>query len=195
MNPVPPCSLKAPKLTGVDSFEKLREEGFVIFSLAPVYIYAQVAESLPESFAAATGEDMKNRKGEILSTQIEFEHEVLKRCPGWSNMLEVMDANSYMWFKRWMSSLNFVNRDKKKFYVPKMFTAPILDPIQVDLGKVKPTPDHVDVFGLSGLSGVLKPLLSGIDKKDAPLCIDFKFDPPEQDVVAIGKAVLETGGI
>lgn len=195
-------------LNGVETFSQIRKSGYMPFSLGPIYVYAGVPTSLIDSFRDASEHDVSKRPHEMRHTTIAFEHEVLAYCPGWMNIIDVMDTESYQWFKKWMLSLNFSDRVKKTFFVPRHYMAAVMDPVAWGL-RQQLIPETLDVYGVSGIRGNLKPVsnFSGLtnvpvdeiinqnpdrlDKIATPSTyIRLEVHPPEEDVQITGKAML-----
>ena len=199
MSDVPP----APPLHA-RSFEELAKQDLVPFFLGVVYVYAGVQEDLTSKF-------MEEYEGKLLShlevkekrlTEpeyilrvrryiIQFNRLIAASCNEWGVMLNVMDRVSYLHFKSWLLSQQFVSREDRKFSLPRLFESPILDPLIMDT-KGLAVPAALDVFGLSGLRGVIRPVLHMAAKTDAKTHVEFRVTPPEEDTIILGRAALQT---
>lgn len=199
----------SPNFSYAQSFKDLEREGYIPCALGPIHAYAEVTEVLPDCFAS---EGVIGAPREVRGMELQLEKSVLAKCGHYGSMLTILDSKSYPYFERWLLSQQFVNREQRKFFVVRRFTVPVKDPIALALGKFEDT--KLDVFTLSGFKGVLKPkitqaikaLYTGvIDPKDlkpndevlkrvqgaVPHYIDFSIEPPEEDVIILGRAALE----
>lgn len=171
------------------SVDALQTEGFVIFSLGPVYVYAGVQHDILEKFAGDECTERALNGRQPCGGTIHFEHDVLVRCEKWNRALNVMDLESYGFFTSWMLSQTFINRPEKRYYVPRRMTAPVLDPLAILAGGHKPV--SLDIFTISGIYAVIRPkgfLASRVDTKHF---IDFERCAPEPHVVKEGKLLLQ----
>ena len=177
------AALRDPGLTKAGSIRELEQEGFAVFTLAPVYVYGGVKENLCESFAGETGRDVRG-------TSVRFDRPVVARCEAWNYILDVMDAESFLYFKDWLMRLQLADSQGGRFYLVRHCLAPLLDPFAL-ARTGRPVPATLNVFTLSGLKGFLKPHDRAASYAAAPLFVDFTRLPPEPDVVRIGTAALE----
>ncbi len=171
-----------------DSCEALWKEGFTIFSLGPLYVYAGVNEDILERFAAddCTDRALKGRKP--VGGSIDFEHNVLARCELWNKRLNVLDVESYGLFNDWMLAQTFVNTPAQKYYEPRRMASPILDPLA--LTQNKQIAIAMDVFTVSGIWSLIRPKVSNVSRKEAKHFIDFEKCSPEPHVAERGKMLL-----
>ena len=186
------------------SFAELQKEGLTPFALGPIYVYAGVQEDIVRRFVseqpkkamhyeikAGIGyiprEDNLEPRGAVL----EFKHNVLTFCREWNNILNVLDSQSYMHFKKWLLAQQFANRAEKKFFVPRLFTPPVLDPVALDLETPLAIPTSLDVYSVSGMKGILYPKDMGLPKEHAKAYIEFVHRPPEEDTIKLGSAALK----
>ena len=182
------------KLSGVefkstpDSMAKLYDEGYVLFSLGPLYIYAGINESIPIRFAGDECTQRALKDKPVRHTNISFDHGILARCEMWNNTLDIMDAESYLCFKSWMLAQVFMNRVKKDVLVPRCCSAPVLDPLAFEINKQIPT--SMDVFCTSGMYSRIVPKGSVTDYKQTKSFIDLERLQPEPIVIQMGKAML-----
>jgi len=198
----------APDFQFAESFKDLERQGFVPCALGPVYVYAEVKESIPDRFAM---EDIPGKPSEMRGMELRLERPILSHCMDWNYMLNIIDGDSFPYFKQWLLSQQFVNREKRCFYVVRHFKVPVKDPIALALGKSVDT--ALDVFTLSGFSGLLKPVISTLpatytgtkDPKElsprdevakrvdavVPDFVVLKVASPEDEVIDLGKAALE----
>jgi hypothetical protein len=187
---------------GAKSLSELDKEGLVAFALGPVYVYAGVREDIVRRFVmemdgqtvkSAVVKDhlarIESHRLDVRGTTMHFERPVLARCMDWNNILNVMDKESYPHFKKWLLEQQFVNRAEKKFYVVRYYIAPVLDPLTLEL-KGLALPAVLDVFSVSGLKGVLRPMGNLSDKTQAKSFVDFEGLPPEEDVIVLGRKAL-----
>lgn len=173
--PAPPASLR----TKGALLSDYRKEGYEVFSLGPLYVYGEIPESLPEKFAQSKQPNQPNLKTE--STQIIFDRTVVGSCLEWSNMLDVMDRESYLWFKQWIMAFTFMNREKKLALFPRIYSAPILDPIALTQ-RGRHVPDAIEIWSVATSKWSLVPATKkGILKNgDIPSQVAMMFGPPEQ---------------
>lgn len=185
----PSRPLKDPGLGTGDKFsslEELAKAGFTVFSLGPVYVYAGVGDSIPERFA---GEKIKNRPETVSGTWFEFRHPVVARCENWNYRLECMDLKSYEYFKLWMLSQIFINRRENTIFVSRRYPAPVFDPFAFAHDEGRPV--SIDVFTISSPSFLLRPRCELPSYQKTMFYVDFDRKPPEQDVVELGKTLVE----
>jgi len=197
------------------SFKDLEREGYVPFALGPIYAYAEVQASLPDCFAADA--DAPKKSEPVRGMDLQLEAPVLVRCDRWNFMLSIMDRDNYPVFDRWLMSQHFVDRAKRKFFVVRRYAVPVLDPVSLALGKREPA--KLTVYTVSGVRGLLKPVMAqsgeaaeyvGVDGKwkhpdditpkdevekrvagDVPKFVNFTVAPPEEDVITLARAALE----
>ncbi len=187
---------------GMTSFAELEKNGLTPFALGPIYVYAGVQEDIPRRFASEFDGKVMERneivnkqlrvlrdKLEVRGNTMHFDRPVLARCQGWNTILNILDSISYVYFKKWMLEQQFVNRVEKKFFVPRLYSTPILDPLALDV-KGLAIPTSLDVYALSGFKGVMKPRGNLNDKTKAQAFVDFEILPPEEDVVVLGRQAL-----
>lgn len=180
--------LKVPAgIATCSSLKALELEGYTAFSLGPVYVYAGVNESIPSRFCQ---ENIPGRKSDVYGTTIHFERPVIARCQNWNYILDVMDTKNFQWFKQWMLANQFASRENKTFFVPRHYRAPLLDPIALDKLE-KQIPTALDVFTVSGLKGLMRPVCELTAYTQAKSYIDFNILPPEEDVVVMGRTTLK----
>lgn len=173
-------------LDKVSCIEDIRKEGFTVFSLGPVYVYANVQESIPARF---TMEDFPGTPTEMRHTTMHFERPVITRCELWNYVLDVMDTATYNAFKLWLVNCSFVDRAKHKFFKPKHYFAPCLDPITLDKMNLA-VPTSLDIFGVSGVKGEIKPRTSFSGHDKAKSYIEIYKDIPSEDTIVEAKKAL-----
>lgn len=199
--------LKLPRgLERVGSFKELLDAGFIAFSLGPIYVYACVEEDIMLKFMELPDEQKgidpvasrlaqagliqaHDRPRETYGTHMFFDRIIVNHCVQWTNVLNVMDVDSYAWFKKWMLANTFVSRQHKKFFVPRHYIAPIIDPIAYD-AKQDIIPSALDVFSVSSMKWSLKPVTNVTNKATTPEYVDLKEFPPDEDVRKEGLKIL-----
>lgn len=199
--------LKAPR--GIDRVGNLREladAGYRVFSLGPIYVYAGVNSDITLEFLRLQDPTQPidpvmsklvqlgavqahDRPKEVFGTHMFFDRIIINHCLQWTNVLNVMDVVSYEWFKKWMLGNNFISREEKKYFAPRLYQAPILDPIAYDAYQ-EIIPETLDVFSVSGMKWSLKPVTNVTDKAHTPVYIDLREAPPEEQVRVEGLAAL-----
>jgi len=182
-----PGRLIEPKLQKVSSLAELEKEGFTVFSLGLIYVYGGVQDDLVAAFAA---ERSPARPQDVFATVVRFDRPVVAACREWSFTLNIMDMVNFEWFKRWMLGLQLVNRHRKTFWLARHYLAPIQDPFMLDSGEGRKA-DFLDIFCPSGIQGKMVPAHNLSRFEDAPEYVRFTVQPPEEDVVKIGRAALE----
>jgi hypothetical protein len=175
------------------SAEALAKEGYAIFALGPLYVYAGIEDDILERFAADECTERALKGRQPVGGQIHFEHNVLARCEKWNKTLTVLDIESYGFFNSWMLAQTFVNRKARKYYVPRKMTAPMLDPLA--LTHNKQIAIALDVYTVSGIYARICPKCLGGARKDAKHFIDFEKCDPEPHVVTEGKMMLQMTGV
>lgn len=182
--------LKEAKEHIATSMEDLREEGYVLFALGPIYEYTEVQTDLMRAFSAE--DHMKGKPSDIRGMYVFFEEPVLGKCGTWNFVLSVMNVEAFPWFKQWIFAQQFCNREKRRFYVTRHWVVPVLDPLALR-AKDKPVAEAVDVFSVSGMKGLMRPKGFGAQTKDVNQLsryIDFEVVPPEEEVQVLGNAAL-----
>ena len=167
------------------SFLELHQEGFTPLSLAPVYVYAGVKHSLLEQFAAEA--KVRYNLPEVTGTTFHFKRTVVARCKGWNNILDVIDTGAFVKFWHWMMAQQYVDRERKLFFVVRRQQAPLLDPIQLDTKGVA-VPTKLDVFSVSSNKGQLNVIEAS--KTAVKAYVDFRSNPPEEEIVVLAHAAL-----
>lgn len=199
MDDVKPAGMKAAR-----SLAELSRQGFSVFSLGPLYVYAGVPVDLVEAWAKThQGEAMRHNqlskgvltlekyKLEIRGELLRFDRPVVARCKEWNTLLYLLDNVSYLQFKQWMLEQQFSNRNEKQFWVPRLFSARVIDPVYFAASGLA-VPASLDVFSVSGFKGCLavKNAIAATKPADVPLVIDFEWQPAEPDVIKQGRAAL-----
>ena len=175
----------------ISSFDELAREGYVPFSVGPLYVYCGVERSLVEAFIASEHDkDMYGRDKEIFHTTMRFEHPVVGQCEFWNYILDVMDFWSYQWFKKWMLSLQFLDHKKKNFYVPRHYLAPVADPIIYGQHRQK-KPATLDVFSPASIRWTITPRTGLTDLALLPATVVFNSTPPIEEVRTLGLQMLK----
>lgn len=178
--------LRGVNLAKISSFSELRKEGFTPLALGPLYVYAGVQLPLINAFAS---EKTAGQPSDVYCTDMHFERPVIARCQEWNYMLDIMDTQSFQWFKKWMLGMQFVDQATGRFNLPRHYVAPLLDPILLDTKRIA-IPDTLDVFSVSGRRMLLKPVV-GVDPKNTPACVDFTQEPPEEETNTLAYKVLK----
>lgn len=169
--PVPPKVLSS-KATSLLDF---RKEGYEVFSLGPMYVYGEIPESLPEAFARSKPQPGQP-KLDTRSTQLRFDRIVVESCTDWGSMLDIMDKDSYMWFKQWIQSFTFMNREKKMVLFPRIYSATVTDPLSLDRTGIG-TPAFIDVWSVTTPKWSLSP-----EPRTGPVVpntIKLRYGPPD----------------
>lgn len=177
-----------PFKTWPDSLAALEVEGYVMFSLGPLYVYAGVQESLPEIFAGdeCTQKALKDKP--VVSGICEFQHQILGRCEKWNNVLDVMPRDTFDFFSSWMLTQVFINRVEKTVFVPRRMSAAVLDPLAYAKGKKIPT--SLILYSVSGMHSIVRPR-GHMSHDQAKSYIDLERGPPEPHVITMGRAMLD----
>lgn len=209
--------VKIVDLGNVQSFADIRREGFIPYTLGPLYVYGEFPHCLPAAFAK---ESKVGKPEETRGAVLQLGRPIISHCEYWNFFIEVMDKESFPWFKNWLQAYQFVNKRTGTYCVPRFYTAPVADPLVLDkLGKI--VPESLDVISMTGLKGGVKPkgMISGVSqvgvpfgksqgevaellmKKDTadllsvsasvPFIIDLEKTKPEEAVVQAGQAALQ----
>jgi hypothetical protein len=182
--------LNRPDTDMAASMEELRGSGYVLFALGPVYVYAGIDTDLMRAFGSE--EFMKGKPKDTRGMHVFFETPVLGKCDTWNFVLNVMDSESFPWFKQWLHAQQFCNRVSKRFYVVRHWVVPVLDPLALQ-AKDRPVAEAMDVFTVSGMKGLMRPRGFNAPSKNVKMLnrfIDFEVAPPEEDVQVLGNAAL-----
>jgi hypothetical protein len=169
------------------SLAKLRELGYVAYSLAPLYSHVGVEDYIPGRFAAE--DTMKGHPGEVRGMILQFKHLVVARCGEWGMKIDVMDEKSYVAFQTWLLAQFFVDRTKNLVYIPMFCPMPVADPLAYAVGKREPT--TLDVYSFESAKGRMSPIDLGIDRDKVKPYVDFVMKDPSSNTIQITKAVLE----
>lgn len=167
-----PSKVLLGKATSLADYYK---EGYEVFSLGPIYVYGEIPESLPETFARSKPQ-FGQPKLDTKSTQLRFDRIVVESCLEWGPMLDVMDKTSYLWFKQWIQSFTFMNREKKLVLFPRIYSATITDPIALDkCGKGNPV--TLDIWSVTTQRWALstEPRTSSL----VPDAVKMRYGPPD----------------
>lgn len=199
--------LKLPRgLERVGSFQELEDAGFKAFSLGPIYVYAcveqdimlhfletqdptQAVDPVMSKLVQAGAIQAHDRPRETFGTHMFFDRLIIKHCVQWANILNVMDVVSYEWFKKWMMANTYVSRQHRKYFEPRLYTAPIIDPIAYD-ARQEIIPSSLDVFSVCSMKWSLAPVTQVEDKSKTPAYIDLREIPPDEEVRKRGLATL-----
>lgn len=170
-----------------ESMEKLCAEGFVLFSLGPLYVYAGIDESILERFAGDECTQKAMQDKPVVAGTLHFQHMILARCEAWNSALDVMAKDAFDFFGSWMLAQTFINRQRKAFFVPRRMDAPVLDPLALEHDKRIPI--ALPLYSVSGLHSVVRPR-GFMSHAAAPVCIDLERGPPEPHVIEMGTKML-----
>jgi hypothetical protein len=181
-----PVSTKSKNNYNFGSFEEANRDGYVLFSLGPLYVYASIQESIIDRFRS------EHKDIEMKHDNIYFDRNVVARCEKWNYVLELMDRAVYPYFQQWMLAQIFMLREERNIIVPRRFLTPILDPFLFDKGIRKPA--SMDVYTVSSMKKLLRPKCE-VSFEEAPSYIDFEFRAPEQEVISLGESMLPMVGI
>jgi len=182
--------LKDPKTDAAASMEELRRDGYVLFALGPVYEYAEVNTDLMRAFGAE--DHMKGKPKETRGIHVYFEEPVIGQCNVWNFVLNIMDSESFPWFRQWMHAQQFCNRAKRRFYVTRHWLVPVLDPLALQ-SKNMAVAEALDVFTVSGMKGLMRPKNMNATTKNVEQLsryVEFEVMPPEEEVQVLGNAAL-----
>jgi hypothetical protein len=174
------------------SFADIRGEGYEIFSVGPVYVYAHVQRSLIDAFAKDT---LIDKPPVVESALLVFSSTIIESCGWWSTRLEIMDKTNYAYFRAWMRKWVFLDRDRHKVYAVSSYGAPILDPIMVAAGK-DPSPEAFDIYLLNTPSWSLVPKtmekgVAGITYAEAPSSVKLVYSKPLDTMKDVMKGLRE----
>ena len=178
------------------SFRDLDSDGLVPFSLAPVYAYSGVSESIIDKFA---GEGVEGRPKDFRVGRIKFDRLPVAYCQEYGRFLEIMDKTAYLYFKQWFLSNNFASRGdgsrrSEKYFELRHWMARVLDPLALEASSAR-VPVSLELYTLSGFRALMRPsrpIASSAEasKKIAGETIMLETVPPEEDVIVRGKAAL-----
>lgn len=132
------------------SLHELREEKWVPFTLAPVYVHARVPFDIIKRFCADTGV-------EVDLHYVDFDFQIINEPPPYHAKLFVMNDDAYNSFCNYMDFVELVDSPSKSFAKIRRLGAPILDPFMRMAGVAQPVPSFIDVWTPSMMKGRLLP--------------------------------------
>lgn len=190
------------------SLHELRQEKWVPFTLAPVYVHARIQFDIIKRFCADTG-------SEVDVHYVDFEFQIINEPAPYNAKLFVMNDTAYNAFCDYMDFVELLDRSTGSFSKVRRLGAPILDPFMRVAGTQQPTPSFIDVWTISSMRGILLPQshvetlpypifregeAEELDRTEflrrlpqpttAPLSVVMVWKPPEPRVVLLGRKRL-----
>jgi len=192
----------------VASLHELRDEKWVPFTLAPVYVHARVPFDIIRRFCADTGV-------EVDVHYVDFDFQIINEPEPYNAKLFLMNDTAYNEFCNYMDFVELVDRERGVFTKIRRIGAPILDPFMRVTG-VQPAPGFIDVWTVSSSLGFLMPRshievlpypifregeAEELDRAEflrrlpqpttGPTSIVLSWKPPEPQVVLLGRQHLQ----
>ncbi len=139
------------KLGMVSSFDELRREGWVPFTLGPLYVFACVPFDIIARFAAEA-------KTSVRVSYVEFnDFQIIALNGPYGHMVFVMNDEAYPEFANFMDSVEITDHEGGRFFRPLRTCGPLMDPYMRQLGTTAPTPEYMDVWSVSSPAGMIVP--------------------------------------
>lgn len=178
------------RLSHFKSFEDFRKEGLLVYSLAPVYSYSGVQQALPDAFME---ESIPRRPREVRMGRLLLNAPIVTHCQELGLYLEIMDKESFLFFKHWLLSQEFISRVKKTYFEVRHWLGRCLDPVLIATSGER-KPESLELFTLSGMKGMMRPSrpVAKIDSsKDPDGFVMLEVVPPEEGVLERGRAAFQ----
>lgn len=137
------------KLGILGSLLEAREEGYVPFTHAALYVYAGITFDV-------VGRFVNDTKTEVLLTYYDFnDFELINLPQPFGSRLYLMNDQAYPVFCSWLETVEMVHPEHKGFCVPRRMAAPIADPFMRMIGAEQPRPEVIDVWTVSTMAASL----------------------------------------
>lgn len=139
------------KLGMVGSLAELRKEGWVPFTLGPLYVFGRIPFDIISRFATEASVP-------VYGTYIDFtDFQIIALNGPYGHKLFAMNDEAYPEFVDWLDTIEITDREGGRFFRPLRSCAPLLDPFMRMLGVEAPTPEVIDVWAISSTSGMIVP--------------------------------------
>jgi len=193
----------------VTSLDEMRREGWVPFTLGPLYVFGNIPFDIIARFS--TEVDVP-----VYVSYVEFnDFQIIALNGPYGHMLFAMNDEAYPKLVEYLDAVEITNWEEKKFFRPLRACAPLMDPFMRQIGTSTPTPEYIDVWATSSTAGMILPeshtevlpypLFKPGEAEDmaredfrrrlprpttAPEIITFRRTPPHPLVALRGKQIL-----
>jgi len=139
------------KLDMVASLHEMRKEGWVPFTLGPLYVFGRIPFDIIARFATET-------KLPIRVSYVEFPNfQIIALNGPYGHMLFSMNDEAYPEFVDWLDTIEVTDVEGGRFFKPLRASAPLMDPFMRTIDAETPTPEVIDVWSISSTSGMILP--------------------------------------
>lgn len=136
------------------SFEEMRKEKYVPFTLGPLYL----AGDLNEETFDVIKRFVEDKKVPVFVQHIDFTTFKLFDMPGkYGHRVYAMNDEAYGPFVKYLEETEVIDRERGRYFQIVRFAAPIMDPFMRFIGTSKPVPETIDVWTAMGLGGFIAP--------------------------------------
>jgi hypothetical protein len=151
---VPPGEGANREVPFFSSLEEMRREGFVPFTLGPLYVLGNIDFNIMARFAGETMTDVYLED----HFEIDFEHVIIRLSgkPYDKRMFGLRDS-LYAKFSAWLKTHETVNRKDDLYFRPIVVGGALLDPFVKTLNVSAPKPEAIDVWTISSNKGIAVP--------------------------------------
>jgi len=135
----------------MSSFEEMRREKWVPFTMGPLYLSSR----LPFDVIARFCEDTKM---DVFVSHVDFNDFQVFDMPGeFGHRVMAMNDEAYEPFVKYLCGIEVIDRERQRYFQIARFAAPIMDPFMRYLATTVPVPETIDVWSAIGLGGYFVP--------------------------------------
>ena len=139
------------KLGMVASLAEMRKEGYVPFTYGPLYVFGGIPFDIVARFAAETMEEPD-------LTYYDFQDFQIITLPDpYDHRLFAMNDEAYSRFSKWLKTVEIANRETREYGLPLCVGAALMDPFMRQIAATVPSPEVIDVWTMSAMSGMAVP--------------------------------------
>jgi len=135
----------------MSSFEEMRKEKWVPFTLGPLYLAGDLKFDVIARFCAET-------KQEVFVTHVDFlDFKIFDMPDTLGHRVLAMNDEAYAPFVKYLQEVEVIDRKRNRYFQIGRFAAPIMDPFMRYIATTVPTPETIDVWTAIGLGGYIVP--------------------------------------
>lgn len=139
------------QLQMMSSFEEMRKEKWVPFTLGPLYLTGQLDFDVIARFCSDSKQD-------VFVSHIDFQDFKLFDMPAvMGHRILAMNDEAYGPFVDYLQGVEVIDRERRRYFQIARFAAPIMDPFMRYLSTTVPRPETIDVWTAFGLGGYIVP--------------------------------------
>lgn len=151
MDAAPDQSSDDHQMKMMSSFDEMRKEKWVPFTLGPLYLAGDLKFDVIARFCSETKQD-------VFVTHIDFPAFKLFDMPETlGHRVLAMNDEAYGPFAEYLSEVEVIDRERGRYFQIMRFAAPIMDPFMRFINATVPTPETIDVWTAIGLGGYIVP--------------------------------------